>query len=250
MNNKTYLTVGTLFFGIAVLAIGIIHFVTLNFPTGLLPVPALPGRLALVYLSGAAMIVAAILIITKKYACYGAAISGVVWLIFFLALHLPKLIMTIDSPDDWTPTFEVLLFFCGSLLLAAIADPAKDAKFKLTRVATYLFAVVLFVFFVLHFKYIHFIVMLIPSWLPLKYFWGNLVTAAFLASSVSLFIGVKVRLAAPLLALMFLTWVFILHLPRVIDDVHSEPEWTSMFVALAASGVALLIAASQTQRAK
>ena len=247
MNNKTYLTIGTSFYAVAVLAIGIIHFVTGNFPTGLLPVPAaLVGRMALVYLSGAAMVVAALLIFSRKYVFAGTMLSAIVWLIYFLALHLPKLIMTIDHPDEWTPTFEVLLFFCGALLIAGNADAAKNKRFQFILVASYLFAVVLFVFFVLHFKYTHFIVMLLPAWLPFKYFWANVVTVAFLASSISLLIRVWVHCSSQMLALMFFIWFCILHIPRVVEDIHAEPEWTSLFVVLAASGVALLIAGSQT----
>jgi uncharacterized membrane protein len=248
MNNATCSTVGRLLFAIAILAIGIIHIVTKNFPTGLLPVPAeLPGRMVLVYGSAAALIAAAVLIISKKYMYSGAVLAGIIWLIYLLALHLPRLIMTYDMPDNWTPTFEVLLLFCGALLLAADADPANNNRFKRVLIADYLFAIVLLVFFVLHFKYTQFIVMLIPSWLPFRFFWANVVTVAFFLSSLSLFIRKLVRLSSLLLALMFLIWFFILHLPRVIGDIHSEPEWTSMFVVLAASGVALLVAGSQKQ---
>jgi hypothetical protein len=41
---------------------------------------------------------------------------------------------------------------------------------------------------------------------------------------------------------MFLLWVFLLHLPRVAAAPHNGNEWTSLFVALAMSGGALLIA--------
>jgi len=104
------------------------------------------------------------------------------------------------------------------------------------------------VFFVLHFKYTQFIVMLIPAWLPFRFFWANVVTVAFLLSGLSLIIRWFIKLSMLLLALMFFIWFVILHLPRVIGDMRSEPEWSSTFVALAAGGVALLIAGAQKIR--
>jgi hypothetical protein len=50
------------------------------------------------------------------------------------------------------------------------------------------------------------------------------------------------RLAASLLGLMFLLWVLLLHSPRVAGAAHNGNEWTSLFVALAMSGAAFLVA--------
>jgi hypothetical protein len=59
-----------------------------------------------------------------------------------------------------------------------------------------------------------------------------------------------VRLSATLLALMFFIWFLILHIPLVISLYKVEAEWTSLFVVLASSGVALLIVASTNKRAR
>jgi hypothetical protein len=49
-------------------------------------------------------------------------------------------------------------------------------------------------------------------------------------------------LAATLLGTMFLLWVPILHAPRVAGAPQNSDEWTSLFVALAASGCAFVVA--------
>jgi hypothetical protein len=49
---------------------------------------------------------------------------------------------------------------------------------------------------------------------------------------------------------MFLSWFFILHLPRVNAHIHTETEWTSMFVVMASSGEAFLIAGSVCRGSK
>jgi len=69
---------------------------------------------------------------------------------------------------------------------------------------------------------------------------------AFIATTLSILSGVKARLAATLLGIMFFTWVFILHLPRVIAASTNGNEWTSLLVALAMSGGSWIVAATVT----
>ena len=238
MNNKTILQTGKVFFALGVLAIGIVHLVNNNFPIGLLPVPAtLPARMILIYLDSIALIVSGILILTGKYEYQGASLAAGTSLIWLLALHLPQLIMTYNKPDEWTPTFEVASFFAGSLILMGI-----NRRNKLVVAGYYLFALGLVVFFLLHMIYAQYISTLITAWIPAKLFFSYLAGIAFLAVAISIFIRRMIRLSATLLGLMFLIWVLILHLPLVINNLHTEPEWTSLFVALAFSGISFMIA--------
>lgn len=41
---------------------------------------------------------------------------------------------------------------------------------------------------------------------------------------------------------MFLSWVVMLHIPRIIGNAGFEPQWTSGLIALGFGGVALLVA--------
>jgi uncharacterized membrane protein len=178
MRNDFYLTTGRVFFGISILAIGIIHLATGNFPTGLLPVSSpLPGRNLLVYVSGIAMIISGILMLAKKYAWPGALLAAGIFLAFLLFLHIPKLLTHINVSSQWTPAFEVLMLFSGALILGGIvltADSHENARHKLIVTGKYCFAVSLFVFAVLHFLFAGEVVTFIPAWIPLKLFWAYL----------------------------------------------------------------------------
>ncbi len=246
MRNDFYSETGRIFFGVSVLAVGIIHLATGNFPTGLLPVStSLPGRNLLVYASGIIMVISGILILTKKYAWSGALLAGGIFLLFLLFLHIPKLITHINVSSEWTPAFEVFMLFSGALILGGIVltgDDHESARHKFIAAGKYCFAISLFVFAVLHYLFAREVVTFIPAWIPMKLFWAYFAGVAFFAASVSLFINKQVRLSAILLSLMFFIWVCILHLPQVIADIHSEQNWTNLFVPLAMSGIALLIA--------
>src|ERR1700761_4614688 len=239
MSNAVYLRSGKLFFAVAILAIGIIHIATRNFPTGLMPVSAIvAGRSALVYISGIALVVAGLLIMVKKYSYYGALLTGTIWLVLLLLLDLPLLIRHLHDPGPWTTTFETAGIFSGALLLMG-----KTISSKLTLIGRYLFLLALIVFGVQHYLYLNYITTLIPGWMPGHLFWAWLVMIAFFATALSLLIQKLARLSALLLAIMFLLWVIILHLPRVVANPYLEPEWTSMFVAMAFGGVSLLLVA-------
>jgi uncharacterized membrane protein len=239
MSNTVYLKLGKLFFAVAILAIGIIHIVTRNFPTGLMPVPAtVAGRAALVYISGIALVVAGLLILVKKYSYYGALLAGTIWLVLLLLLDLPLLIPHLHDPGPWTITFETAGIFSGALLLMG-----RTMASKLIVTARYIFLLALIVFGVQHYMYLNFITTLIPAWLPAHLFWAWLVMIVFFATALSLLIQKLAKLSALLLAIMFLLWVIILHLPRVVASPYLEPEWTSMFVALAFGSVSLLLVA-------
>jgi uncharacterized membrane protein len=103
-----------------------------------------------------------------------------------------------------------------------------------------------------HYIYAQFIAALITPWIPYKLFFTYLVGAAFLAVAIAIIINRFITPAGIALGIMFLAWFFILHLPRVMANQHTEPEWTSMFVVLASSGEAFLIAgsAAKTKRSK
>jgi hypothetical protein len=250
MNNNTCLAIGKLFFAAAILAIGIIHLVTGHFPTGLLFVDSkFPAANTLAYINGAVLVIIGVLIFSKKYQYTGAYIAAIVWLILLLIVHLPKLITTYNSPNEWTPTFEVAGIFAGSLILMGNTSIKKNSS-SFILIGSYIFAVSILVFAVLHLKYLDFIITLIPAWLPFKLLWAYIVMVAFFAASISLFLRVLVRVSTSLLALMFFIWFCILHMPRVASSPHSETEWTSLFVVLIFSGIALLISGSKSNNVK
>jgi len=244
MNTNTCTAIGRVFFALAILCIGIVHLITHNFPTGLLPVPAIPHRLVLVYVSGIALIVAGLLILSNKFAYAGAWLAFTIWLIFLLVLHLPLLLANYKNGGEWTVFFEDDMLLCGSMLLIDASRTAKKGKIMLTPMAKYLFAAAMIVFAVQHYMYAGYIATLITPWIPFKLFWAYFVGVAFLAVAVSITINRLVYPATIALGMMFLLWLFILHLPRVLAHQHTEPEWSSMFIVLASSGEALLIAGS------
>ena len=123
---------------------------------------------------------------------------------------------------------------------------AVDLSYAIGRL---LFGVSLVVFGVLHLIYGAFIATLIPGCMPGRLFWAYFVGVAFMATALSLFTRKHVSLTINMLGLMFLLWVVGLHAPRVVASPQIEPEWTSMFIALAMSGISFFIAGGSSRKA-
>jgi sorbitol-specific phosphotransferase system component IIBC len=99
-----------------------------------------------------------------------------------------------------------------------------------------------------HLMYAKFVATLVPAWIPGQLFWAYFVGVAFFAAGLSIIARKLAPLAATLLGLMFLLWVILLHLPRVVASPHDGKEWTSAFVALAMSGSAFALAGALARR--
>jgi uncharacterized membrane protein len=224
---------GRYLFALALAAFGIQHFIYAKFAAGLGP-PWIPGSPLRACFMGAALLVASIRIATNAKTRVTAMLLGLLLFLYFLLLYTPRLAANVHDPAPWTSGAEVLAL-CGAAWVLA-GTPVKLGR--------YLYALTLTVFGVQHLIYGRFVATLVPSWIPGHLFWAYGLGIAFIAATLSIIANIKARLAATLLGVMFFTWVFILHLPRVASAPGNGNEWTSAFVALAMSGGAWLVAAT------
>jgi hypothetical protein len=251
---KKLTEMGPIFYAIAVAGLGVTQLVTRDFLSGLFPVPAgLPFRLLLVIVSSMVFLLAAfgMLFLGRKY--LAAAMAGTMFYLFVVVLLLPILMGDPYNPALWLPPLECIMLGSGGFMIAAYRVNMSEGDLRWSRrlnlmglAGQYLFAVSLLIFAVLHVKYNDYIQLLIPEWMPGHAFLSYVVVAGFLLSALSFFTGLKLPLASALLGIMYLLWVVLLHVPRTIHKPTSEPEWSSLFVALALCGSAFTIC-RQTQ---
>jgi uncharacterized membrane protein len=99
-----------------------------------------------------------------------------------------------------------------------------------------------------HFIYARFVFDLVPSWIPWHPFWTYFCGAALVAGGIGLIVRRTARLAAAVLGATIFIWVLVLHIPRALVGLNSANEWTSVFQALAMSGIAFILAATPLER--
>jgi uncharacterized membrane protein len=239
--------------GLAVTALGI-QSLWLRIDVGRLqPLPDwIPGRAVIASLTGLFLIAVGLCLLSGKWARLAATALAAMLLLWVVALYLPLLFKTPNAA--WLGTFETLAVFGGAWVLAAALpvehtrygwDSSVDRGLTLGR---FCFGVSLPVFGLSHFIYHDFVATWVPAWIPFPLFWAYFTGAAHVAAGVAILTNVMARLAATLAAIMYGSWVLIVHIPRVAAATHDAFEWNGIFVASALCASALLVAATTTPR--
>lgn len=265
--------IGRALFALATSLLGVQQLATANLLPTLVPVePSLPGRSILFFASTLVLVAGGVGAFAAWRRRETSAVLAGFWLLDVAALHAPRLAHAPRNGGAWTAACEALAIGGASLLLAAapavwrrigtrnverddeaagsfgadepagVPTAAETSARRMARAGRYLFAVTLPVFGVQHFLYTDYVSAAVPSWIPAPVFWAYFTGVAHVCAGLALLTGVKARLAAALLALMFGSWFVILHLPRVAAKPGDAAEWTSAFVALAMCGASLMLA--------
>lgn len=236
---------GRFLFVISFAVFGIQYFLYGHYAGGLSPVPPwAPGGSIGAYLIGAFLLVAAISVLANWNARLFATLLGLVSLLCVVLLHFQHFTAIIYNGSDRTRALEPISLARAAFVLAGFSpSTAATASWDsfigtLSKLGRYLFSLPLLIYGLQHYASI--IAGLIPSWMPdrllLAYFTG----VAFISAGLSITTGIGARLAS-LLGLMFLSWVILLHAPRVATRLSNGDEWTSAFVPLALSGASFLL---------
>jgi uncharacterized membrane protein YphA (DoxX/SURF4 family) len=88
----------------------------------------------------------------------------------------------------------------------------------------------------------------VPPWMPARLFWAYFFGIALLAAALSLVLKKYVRWSAPLLALMFFTFVLSIHVSGVIAHPKDRLFWTIMLRDLTFAAGALALTATTRQQ--
>ena len=245
------LKVGRFFLAIPLLVFAIQYLATGKYQGGLPPMPPwAQGGAAGAYLVGLLLLVTSVAIFADKQARLVSLITGTWFAFSFFVFHLQHASSVWGNGTDRTRALETLCIGVGLLALAGMSPAegfgsmSSGANRKLILVSRIVFGVSMVIFGWQHFMYAQFLVGLVQKWLPWHAFWIYFTGTAMMAAGAAIATGILARLAGIWLGIMFVLWFMTLHLPRVLAAIHNQDELTSMFVALAFSGISLIFAAS------
>jgi uncharacterized membrane protein len=205
----------------------------------------LPARTALAYANGVIMLAAGVALLFDRTVRVAALALAALWFIYALR-HIPTVI------ENWRGGVgveaETIALASMALLLAGASDGPRGEL--LAKIGRYGFGLCMPFFGVVHFLYPDGVATWIPSWIPGSgVFWAYATGVAHVAAGLAVLSGVLATLGARLNALMYLSWLVILHIPRVIATPQDRHEWTTLFVACAINGGALILAGYLARRA-
>lgn len=109
---------GRLLFGLSMIVFGAQHFMYASFLATLV-MAWLPAHLFWIYLTGTAMVAAGLAITTAIQARLAGILLGVMFLLWVLLLHAPRVFAAIHNQDELTSLFVALAFSGSSFIFAA-----------------------------------------------------------------------------------------------------------------------------------
>ena len=253
------ISVGRSFFGLALLGLGAEHFVFREFVTGRAPAwpDGIPGELAWVYVSGVVVMLVGLAVLLRRWGRPAALGLGGLIFVWALLRHVPIVVADSLLAGSWTQAGKALTFVGGSFAIAATFPPVQgaatggwrrvaNATDPFVRMGRYCLAIFLIIAGMQHFKYLAFVVTLIPAWFPGNaVLWSQLAGVLLLICGVGLLFSRTATSAGLVAGLMIFSWFWIVHLPRVRTSVS---DGIAIFEALAFSGVALVLAGALAVR--
>ena len=126
-----------------------------------------------------------------------------------------------------------------------MSKPCHMNNSTVSRLATIVFAIVIIVFGIIHFKDPGFIAQRVPDFIPGNKLWVYIVGAALILAAIAFLLNKKVKLAGYLLALLLIIFVLTVHLPLYLNTADKESQYMSFMNLLKDTGLAcaaLLIA--------
>jgi uncharacterized membrane protein len=111
------ITAGRILFAIALVVFGIQHFQYARFIATLVP-SWIPGHLFWAYFVGVAFFAAAFSIAAQTKGRLAATLLGIMFLLWVLVLHLPRVAAAPHNGNEWTSAFVALAMSGGAFIVA------------------------------------------------------------------------------------------------------------------------------------
>jgi uncharacterized membrane protein len=234
---KQLSSIGRIFFGIAMAAMGLETIYYRDFPYMLIPPQHtwLNEHVIFIYISGALLFLAGVCIIIQKRLRPISQLLGVALLLVFCFAFVPYELKSSGRYmhfGEWENAAKELALAGGALLIGGWG------------LGGVIFALTILSFGIDHFLFAKEAADYIPAWIPNHLFWMYFCGSALILSSVAILLRVRSKLAAALLGAMIFIWVVILHIPKAMAAplADNEGEVTSAFLALAYCGISFFIA--------
>jgi len=108
---------GRLLFAFSMAVFGLQHFMYATFIATLIP-SWIPAHLFWVYFTGVGFIAAAVSIAFRMYAWLAATLLGMMFLLWTVLLHAPRVVLALGNGDEWASLFVALALSGGSFVIA------------------------------------------------------------------------------------------------------------------------------------
>jgi hypothetical protein len=123
MSWESLVVVGRFLFATALVVFGVQHFLYAKFLAAEVP-GWIPGHLFWAYFIGVVFVAAALSIATKVEGRLAAALVGLMFLLWIVVLHAPRVAAARHDGNEWTSAIVALAMSGGAFVLAGALRPA------------------------------------------------------------------------------------------------------------------------------
>jgi uncharacterized membrane protein len=245
------MTIGWRFYGLGVMALGLVSLAWGKFDPGQ-PLPKdFPDRGAVAHAAAAFMLAAGAALEWRRTAAWGAASLTAYYTLIVVILMNGRVVLAHYAEfGAYSGAAEQLAIAAGGLIVYA-ANAKIDAIWasRLTRLGQVALGVCALLFGGAHFVYMNLTAPLVPKWLPpSQEFWGYATGIAHIAAGVAILADWRARLAAILLTAMYASFTPLVHIPLLLADPANPVNWSENALNLALTGVAWVVADSLARR--
>jgi uncharacterized membrane protein len=241
-----------IFYGVTMIAIGVIGLIGGSFAPIFVPVPAtVPGRELLAYLSSFVALACGVGLLAKRTGTTAALVLLIFLLIWAALFKFPFIIRAPLVEGSYQSIGENAVVIAGAWVLYGWA--AKRRNFLAgdigQRIAHVLYGLALIAFGFSHFVYLNLTTPLVPEWLPLgSVFWAYLTGCIYLASGITVTTGIGARLGATAAAVQITIITLVVWGPAAFAGPLSAMHWRETVVSCAIMAGALVVAAAFADR--
>ena len=235
------LAIGWRVYSLGVVALGLVELRFNSLSADWLPVSThTPGYTILVYVVAGLLMLAGFAMNAPRARAPGAAALVFVFAAVLMALELPHAVMKPTVWVEWQAIAEIVVMALGGVLAyVGTSDVNESCAAATAQIARLVFGMCLLVFGVSHFVYAKFTASLVPIWLPPSQLtWTYVTGVAQIAAGLAMASGIKARLAAILLTVMYAIFGALAQLPTIIADPSSHDNWAENAVNLILLGAA------------
>jgi uncharacterized membrane protein YphA (DoxX/SURF4 family) len=126
-SNANLILFGRLLFGLSMIIFGAQHFMYAPFLATLV-MAWLPAHSFWIYFTGVSMVAAGLAITIGVQARLAGILLGVMFALWVLLLHAPRVLAQIHNQDEWTSLFVALAFSGSSFILAELIPRCAPEK--------------------------------------------------------------------------------------------------------------------------
>jgi uncharacterized membrane protein len=249
--EPTNMNFGFRVYGIGIIALGVVCLASRDFVLSQVIPDNFAHRTALAYGGGAFMLAAGAAIEWPRVTPMAAAALVVFYcLVVLIPIDLPYIFSNSAVYGTYSNIAEELaVTAAGLIIFATTADIDASIGARLAPVGRITFGVCALLFGGAHFVYMNLTVPLVPKYLPpSQEFWAYATGFAHIVAGLAILAGVRDRLAAILLTVMYASFTPLVHLPMLLAAPGNKFYWSENAVNLALTGAAWVVADSLRRR--